>query len=363
MAKQGTVRLCLSSRHWREDDDTWTDVSAGSDEHGHHGLYDDILQNPHWFIDSKQQGSERIMGWCGLWKDRVVGIIFQNHVFITNLQSTPAVVFWQWVNQSFNALVNYTNRSGSSPISNMQTRHNQPVDNGEPGLINNKAIPEGELGPFDDILPTFMAARFNIAIISRSNTVQNKIMEPLISTLVVLRPIPGGRRDRNQLGTSYVLATGGALSTAIGLNSLVKSAPPLIGRWVPFVAVAAANCINIPMMRLQEIQKGVPVVDSNGNVLGESTAAAKQGIALVTMSRLGMAMPGMVLTPIVMNWLEQKKFLVRYRWAAAPIQVGLVGLCLTFATPMCCALFSQKAAIPVSSLEPELQVKIGFRSF
>nr|CAD7447694.1 unnamed protein product [Timema bartmani] len=163
----------------------------------------------------------------------------------------------------------------------------------------------------------------------------------------------------SQLTTSYVLATGGALTTAIGLNSLVKSAPPLIGRWVPFVAVAAANCINIPMMRLQEIQKGVPVLDSNSNVLGESTAAAKQGIALVTLSRLGMAMPGMVLTPIVMNWLEQKKFLIRYRWAAAPIQVGLVGLCLTFATPMCCALFSQKAAIPVSSLEPELQERIN----
>nr|CAD7576290.1 unnamed protein product [Timema californicum] len=73
-----------------------------------------------------------------------------------------------------------------------QTRHNQPVDNSKPVLINNKAIPEGQLGPFDDISPTFMAARFNIAIINRSNTVQNKITEPL----AVSRPIPGGRRDR-----------------------------------------------------------------------------------------------------------------------------------------------------------------------
>uniref|UniRef100_A0ABK0LQK8 Sidoreflexin n=1 Tax=Rattus norvegicus TaxID=10116 RepID=A0ABK0LQK8_RAT len=134
---------------------------------------------------------------------------------LTFYRKTPTMVFWQWVNQSFNAIVNYSNRSGDAPI-----------------------------------------------------TVQ-------------------------QLGTAYVSATTGAVATALGLKSLTKHLPPLVGRFVPFAAVAAANCINIPLMRQRELQVGIPVTDEAGQRLGHSVTAAKQGIFQVVVSRIGMAIPAM----------------------------------------------------------------------
>jgi hypothetical protein len=61
-----------------------------------------------------------------------------------------------------------------------------------------------------------------------------------------------------------------------------------------------------------------------------------------------------------MNTLERRGTLKRMPWANAPLQVLLCGFCLTFATPMCCALFPQKASIAVDDLEPDLQVSFFF---
>ncbi|KRZ69688.1 Sideroflexin-3 [Trichinella papuae] len=249
---------------------------------------------------------------------------------LTFYKTTKEVVFWQWFNQSFNALVNYTNRSGDSPI-------------------------------------------------------------PL-----------------SQLTLSYIAGTGGALGTALGLNSLVKKMPSLIGRFVPFVAVAAANCINIPMMRMRELQYGIPVFDEDGKRLGNSCIAAQKAIQMVTMSRTIMAMPGMskcnindfflsqaniniqgncfdhshlnsfnvdvlllllskhtlnnnclVLAPILVDWLERKPWYRPFKILSGPIQIVSVGCILLFATPLCCALYPQKSSLNIKQLEPELRERIA----
>ncbi|XP_054062966.1 sideroflexin-2 isoform X1 [Rissa tridactyla] len=179
-------------------------------------------------------------------------------------RTVPAVVFWQWMNQSFNAIVNYTNRNAASPIS--------------------------------------------------------------------LR----------QIGVAYVTATSTALATAVGLNLYTKRAPPLLARWVPFAAVAAANCVNIPMMRQQEIINGVTVTDGDNNELGCSRRAAVKGIAQVVVSRITMAAPGMIILPIIMERLEKFPFMQRIRVLHGPLQVLLCGGFLLFMVPAACALFPQR---------------------
>uniref|UniRef100_G1NSR4 Sidoreflexin n=1 Tax=Myotis lucifugus TaxID=59463 RepID=G1NSR4_MYOLU len=206
---------------------------------------------------------------------------------MTFYRTTPAVLFWQWINQSFNAVVNYTNRSGDAPL-----------------------------------------------------TV-------------------------SELGTAYVSATTGAVATALGLNALTKISPlqhvsPLIGRFVPFAAVAAANCINIPLMRQRELKVGIPVTDENGTRLGESAQAAQQAIAQVVVSRILMAAPGMAIPPFIMNTLEKKAFLKVSPSVSHPALalICLFFFSLVFATPLCCALFPQKSSMSVTSLEAELQAKL-----
>ena len=200
---------------------------------------------------------------------------------MTFYKSVPEVVFWQFTNQSFNAIVNYTNRNASAGVTN------------------------------------------------------------------------------EQLGTAYVAATSASVITALGLNKFIQSTPALssgiIGRFVPLLAVAAANCVNIPLMRQQEVNKGISIETEDGQDAGLSGKAAVSAITQVIPSRVGMAAPAMFIPPLVMSRLEKTTTFIKNPWLKAPATVILTGFCLTFSTPLCCALFPQKAAIELKDLEPELQ--------
>ncbi|XP_065176588.1 sideroflexin-1-like [Sycon ciliatum] len=190
---------------------------------------------------------------------------------LTFYKTIPATVFWQWANQTFNALVNYTNRNGES----MSTQ---------------------------------------------------------------------------KLATAYCAATGTATATALFFNYLSKRAPPMAVRFVPAVAVCAANSVNIPLMRIDELQEGIEVVNADGQVVGKSKVAATKAIPQVIMARISMAMPPMLTAPFLMRYMEQKAMIKKSPWLLAPIQILYVGFCLTFTTPLCCAIFPQRSSVRLEQI-------------
>mmetsp|Transcript_15822 Transcript_15822/g.35034 ORF Transcript_15822/g.35034 Transcript_15822/m.35034 type:complete len:88 (+) Transcript_15822:951-1214(+) len=68
-----------------------------------------------------------------------------------------------------------------------------------------------------------------------------------------------------------------------------------------------------------------------------------------------MAIPGMFIPPVLMTKLEKTAMFIKNPWLKLPATLLLTGACLTFSTPLCCALFPQKAAIQLSELEPAMQ--------
>jgi len=207
-------------------------------------------------------------------------------------RSVPAVVFWQWFNQSFNALVNYTNRNADSPTTTAQ------------------------------------------------------------------------------LGVAYTSATFSALGTAIGLRKLCeRSASTLIQRFVPLAAVASANCVNIPLMRQNELMNGIAIYDEAGQKAGQSTLAAKIGISQVVTSRVVMAAPGMMVLPLIMQRMERIHWFKSRPALHGPFQVAGVGCFLLVMVPLACALFPQDVSITADSIrtsDPEayesLELKYGSKS-
>ncbi|KAJ0183109.1 hypothetical protein K1T71_001085 [Dendrolimus kikuchii] len=190
-------------------------------------------------------------------------------------RTATAVVFWQWVNQSFNALVNYTNRNANSPLTT------------------------------------------------------------------------------TQMGVAYVSAMSAAMTTALifkfGVQKKTKN--PILARFVPFVAVAASNWVNIPLMRQNEILLGLEIEDENGKVIGKSQIAPVKGISQVVTSRIVMCAPGMLLLPVIMERIEPKPWMQRIKWAHIGIQTAIVGMFLTFMVPTACAIFPQRCKLSIDTIK------------
>ncbi|XP_012935542.1 sideroflexin-5 [Aplysia californica] len=219
----------------------------------------------------------RMSGYVPFGSPVVVGLLLPN-------PSMASIIFWQWLNQSHNACVNYSNRNATKPT-------------------------------------------------------------PLKRFLI-----------------GYVGAVGTAVSIAVGLNVLVKRASAfrhttrmLIQRFVPFPAVAIASSCNVLLMRNSELSEGIEVLDKSNNIIGTSKVAAKKALTETAITRMFLPAPILLIPPVVMSFLEKRKFLKKYPRLHLPVNALVCSLAFAFALPVAIAMFPQYSEIQRSQLEPEIQ--------
>ncbi|KAF7414141.1 hypothetical protein HZH68_002630 [Vespula germanica] len=166
--------------------------------------------------------------------------------------------------------------------------------------------------------------------------------------------------SKETLIQSYIGTTGNKVITALSLNRLARHGRALAGCLVPLTAVAAANCVNIPLMRITELQNGIELQNESGIEVGERQSQPSRYCEFLWLRPVWTIILFYitVLSPIIMNYIEKRNILRKVKWATAPIQVIICGICLTFAIPLCCALFVQRILISVDKLEFEVQKEI-----
>ncbi|XP_043368748.1 sideroflexin-5 isoform X10 [Dermochelys coriacea] len=159
----------------------------------------------------------------------------------------------------------------------------------------------------------------------------------------------------------YLGAVISAVSIAVGLNVLVQRANKftpatrlLIQRFVPFPAVASANICNVVLMRHTELEEGIDVLDSNGNIVGSSRIAAKHALIETALTRVVLPMPILVLPPIIMSILEKTSLLRARPRMVLPVQGFVCLAAFGLALPLAISLFPQMSEIETSRLEPEI---------
>uniref|UniRef100_A0A0K0DCK6 Sidoreflexin n=1 Tax=Angiostrongylus cantonensis TaxID=6313 RepID=A0A0K0DCK6_ANGCA len=202
--------------------------------------------------------------------------------------SWPTLLFWQWLNQSHNACVNYANRNATQPQ------------------------------PFSTYVWAYSAAVTAACSISAGLTYLIKQSKSMPLTTQIIVQVLNRRRF-------------------------------CLKRFVPLPAVSLASSVNVICMRWNELRTGIEVYENGGKVVGVSKVAAKQAVTDTTLVRAFLPIPLLLAPPCIMPFLERLKWVsgspVRHLF------INAVVCTLSFAAslPVALALFPQEGSVSSSS--------------
>ena len=202
-------------------------------------------------------------------------------------------LFWQWVNQSYNAGFNFANRNASLPV--------------DPAAL---ALSYG--------VATGVACGMSFAL--------GRVVEGLVSRV-------GGAPGAPQ---------------PLGLKVLTRA--------LPWAAVASAGVANVLAMRYKEGIEGITVFDSEGNPAGTSVAAGRACLQQVALTRAILPIPILLIPPFLLDALRASSSLgplmARSAGARLGVELAVFSIFLQTALPPAVALFPQTGTINVSDMEP-----------
>lgn len=186
--------------------------------------------------------------------------------------------------------------------------------------------------------------------------------------------------SRAQMMRSYFAAVSASCAVALGMNAIVprlKRVSPntkmILGRLVPFAAVATAGVLNVFLMRGEEIRRGIDIFpvqteeekaerEKTGkevSSLGKSKKAATLAVGETAISRVLNATPVMVVPPLILVRLQKTEWLKQRPRMVLPVNLGLILATSLFALPLALGAFPQRQAVHASSLEEEFRSRGG----
>ena len=211
-----------------------------------------------------------------------------------------AQMFWQWLNQSYNAGFNFSNRNATVPLD-----------------------------------------------------VPAMTLSYVVATGTAVGMAAGLGRVVSRLGGGEVAGPG---------SPRPPFRVRLLAAGLPWFAVASAGAANALAMRYKEGVDGITVYDGEGVGVGTSVAAGRVSLAQVALTRVILPIPILLLPPFILDAARRSKGLGAAMASSAPVrfgvELGIIAVFLQCALPFAVALFPQTGSINAQELEPEFRGRV-----
>ena len=164
-----------------------------------------------------------------------------------------------------------------------------------------------------------------------------------------------------EMMTGYVAAMGGAIAVGLLADKFIVAylGTGLLARSLgPPTAMAIAGNLNLVIIRRKELYEGVNVYNKDGELVGNSKVAAKDGLLKTCGLRALYQYPGCYLAVLGKMMVQGLNLYPAGRVAAGMTDLGVFAFTMAINMPICMAAFPQ--IVSAEKLEPELDGSKGF---